>query len=359
MRNARSPARRWTPSVAELRRPRGHRTSSLAGAPARDDNDLRSSLFDPNDLDAEFALTPPSRADGHRATRSAARSDRDADSTGPRAAGSRVRAGKQLRGAGKALHLLGLPVAAGLLLCWSLTTLIGNVNWGPLSAVPVGLASVSPLVVLVALPLITVSLRRRRPLPVVPAVVAALLPWIFVLGYASPAPEPGGATLPLRAMIVTAHDGSADAQVIAQAVADQKVDLLVVTELSGPLAHDLTVAGMTNRLTARWIMLPEQGQSPAAGIGVYSRFPVDGFTPLAGTKWPAVTATVTVDKRRFTLIAGHAVQPSIGDLDAWRGDLAAFGTAAKVKGPVVVLVNLNATVWNAQFRYLVAVSYTH
>jgi hypothetical protein len=278
----------------------------------------------------------------------------DADSPGPRAAGRRVRGGEQLHGARKALHVLGLPVAALLLLCWSLTTLIGNVRWGPLDVLPVGLASISPLVALIALPLITVSLKQRRSVPVVPAAVAALLPWVFVLGYASPAPGPVGPTLPLRAMIVTAHDGSADAQGIAQAVADQKVDLLVVTELSGALAHDLTVAGVTNRLTARWVMLPEPGQSPAAGIGVYSRFPVDGFTSLEGTKWPALRATVTVEKARFTLIAGHAVQPSASDLDSWRRDLTAFGSAAKIKGPAVVLVNLNATVWHAQFRHLVA-----
>ncbi|HEX2804653.1 MAG TPA: endonuclease/exonuclease/phosphatase family protein [Kineosporiaceae bacterium] len=328
-------------------------------------------LFEPGPLTAEISASDgqaraTSGADGHRpahpGTHPGTDTDRDPDhdpdhdpgSSGPRAAGRRVKAGEQVHGARKALHLLGLPVAATLLLVWSMTTLIGNVRWGPLSVLPVGLASISPLVVLVALPLITLSLKQRRSLPVVPAVAAALLPWGFVLGYASPAPEPSGTTLPLRAMIVTAHDGSADARGIAQAVADQKVDLLVVTELSGPLAHDLTVAGVTNRLTARWVMLPEPGQSPAAGIGVYSRFPIDGFTPLNDTKWPAVRATVTVEKAHFTLIAGHAVQPSVAGLDSWRRDLAAFGSAAKIKGPVVVLVNLNATVWHAQFRHLVA-----
>ena len=53
-------------------------------------------------------------------------------------------------------------------------------------------------------------------------------------------------------------------------------------------------------------------------------------------------------------MVGHAVRPSVGDLDDWRQDLRAFGTAAKVKGPVLVLANLNATPWHPQFRRLVS-----
>lgn len=315
--------------MSELRRPRGNR---LPPPPPPD-------AFAP-------AAEPQTRRARAAQLRAAAPGE-------PAGSGRRVGPGQELRGVRRAVHLVGLPLAGLLLLGWSLTTLIGDVRWGPLSVLPVGLASISPLVTLAAVPLVTVAVRVRRWVPAVPAVVAAVLPWVFVLGYASPAPEPAGATLPLRAMIVTAKDGSADATDIADAVRDQRIDLLVVTELSAALAHDLTVAGVTNRLTARWVQVPQPGESPAAGMVVYSRFPIDGFIRLPGTHWPAVAATVTVDNARFTLVAGHAVQPSMDHLDLWRGDLAAFGAAATIKGPVVVLANLNATPWHPQFRHLV------
>jgi endonuclease/exonuclease/phosphatase (EEP) superfamily protein YafD len=337
--------------VADLRRPRGNRL------PPPPDDGPAPNLFvpvapaTPSGFAEPPGSAPPGSAPTSRRARSAQR--REQAPSGRSGAGRRVSPGAQLTGARRVVHLVGLPTAALMLLGWSMTTLIGDVRWGPLSVLPVGLASISPLVALTAVPLVTMAIRARRRLPVIPAVVAGLLPWVFVLGYASPAPEPTGATLPLRAMIVTARDGSADAADIAAAVRDQKIDLLVVTELSAALAHDLTVAGVTNRLTARWVEVPQPGDSPAAGMVVYSRFPIDGFTRLPGTHWPAVAATVTVDTTRFTLIAGHAVQPSMDHLDLWRRDLAAFGAAARVKGPVVVLANLNATPWHPQFRRLV------
>jgi endonuclease/exonuclease/phosphatase (EEP) superfamily protein YafD len=182
-----------------------------------------------------------------------------------------------------------------------------------------------------------------------------VLPWSFVVGYALPADPPAGETVPLRAMIVTAHDGTADAGDIAAAVRSQRTDVLVVTELSSALAHDLT-PGLPEGMLARYVSVPDPGASPAAGIGIYSRFPIDGkqATRLAGTHWPAVVVPVPVGRTTVTLVAGHAVQPSTGHLDRWRRDLAAFRAAERIKGPVLVLVNLNATPWNPQYRRIVS-----
>ena len=271
---------------------------------------------------------------------------------GFRGAGRRVAGPPEYTGARKVLHTYGPFVSAALLLCCSLTTLIGDVSWGPLSVLPVLLASLSPFALIAAIPLVTWSLRHRRWAAVVPALVAAGLPWTFVVGYASSAPAPAGNTVPLRAMLVTAHGGSVDADDVVTAVQSQRIDLLVVTELSGVLAHDLTRAGLTNQLTARWVDVSAAG--PTGGIGIYSRFPVDRVTRLPGTFWPAVSTRVTVGRATATLVAGRAVQPSIADLDVWRGDLAGFGAAASVKGPVIVLANLNATPWQAQFRRITA-----
>jgi len=252
------------------------------------------------------------------------------------------------------LHAIGLPLAGVVLLAWALTTLVGDVHWGPLSVLPVGLACLSPVVLLVALPLALLAIQRRRWASLVPAAVAAALPWSFVVGYALPADAPAGPAVALRAMLVTAHDGQADAQDVAAAVRSQGADLLVVTELSAALAHDLTAAGLPAGMVPRWVSVPEPGGSPTGGIGIYSRFPVDRATPLRGTRLPAVVVRVTVGRTPVTLVAGHAVQPSTDHLDRWRHDLESFRTAESVRGPVLVLANLNATPWNPQFRWVVS-----
>ena len=244
-----------------------------------------------------------------------------------------------------------------LLLTWALATLVDDVSWGPLSILPVGLASLSPLLAVPALIVITLAIRRRNWVAVIPAAVAGALPWTFMIGYLVPAPGVNGPTTPLRAMLVTAHDGAANAVDISATARAQEADLVVVTELTPTLAHDLTAAGLARTLPPRYVRVPDGGPDggPAsAGLGIFSRYPVDDVRALVGTQWPAVLARVTVGTTPITLVVGHAVRPSVGDLDDWRQDLRAFGTAAKVKGPVLVLANLNATPWHPQFRRLVS-----
>jgi endonuclease/exonuclease/phosphatase (EEP) superfamily protein YafD len=251
------------------------------------------------------------------------------------------------------VHAAALPLASALLLVWALSTLVGDVQWGPLGILPLGLASLSPLLLVPALVVITMALRRHSWTAVVPAAVAAALPWAFVVGYVVPADPADGATMPLRAMLVTAQNGAADATGIADAVRDQAADVVVVTELSPTLAHALTQTGLARRLPPRYVSVPE-GASPAAGLAIYSRFPVEDVQALPGTQWPAVRARVVIGGSSVTLVAGHAVQPSAGTVEAWRSDLRAFGTTARIKGPVLVLANLNATPWHPQFRRIVS-----
>jgi endonuclease/exonuclease/phosphatase (EEP) superfamily protein YafD len=246
-----------------------------------------------------------------------------------------------------------LPLLAALLLVWSLATLVGDVHWGQLSTLPVGLASFSPLVILPALVVIALAARRRSWVAVALSAVAAAVPWTFMIGYMLPAPAPRGPTVPLRALLVTAHDGTANAAEITAAARTQGADLVVVTEMSTGLAHDLATAGLPRWLAARYVSAPD-GAPAGAGIAIFSRYPVENVEPLTGTQWPAVRARVVVNDRSVTLVAGHTGRPSLDRLDHWRRDLQLFGEAAKVKGPVLVLANLNATPWHAQFRRLVS-----
>jgi endonuclease/exonuclease/phosphatase (EEP) superfamily protein YafD len=131
------------------------------------------------------------------------------------------------------------------------------------------------------------------------------------------------------------------------------VDLLVITELTSRLAHDLTVSGLDGPLVARWVDVPSPaatGDAAQAGIGIWSRLPMSDLTPVPGMHWPAVRAGLDTGHGRLTVVAGHVVPPSPTSAGSWSTDLAALHTAGQVSGPVTVLGGLNGTPWNAQFR---------
>ncbi len=240
-----------------------------------------------------------------------------------------------------------LPVAL-LLAAWSATCLFDEVGQARVDVLLVLLAATSPYLALAAVPVVTLALRGRRWTSAAAGLVGGLLPWVFVLGYAAPAPqeEPRGPAV--RTMIVNGHVGEADPAAVVQAVRDHAVDLLVVTELSGLLAHELTAQGLDAQLRPRWVQVPDQAQ---AGIGLWSRYDVGAVEEVAGTAWPALRTRVETGRGAVTLVAGHAVPP-LPDVARWRADLRALGDAARVQGPVVLLGNLNATPWHPEFRRL-------
>jgi endonuclease/exonuclease/phosphatase (EEP) superfamily protein YafD len=252
----------------------------------------------------------------------------------------------------------GLPALAVALLLWALTSLVEVASsrlGDPLATVVAALASAAPTVTLLAVGVITLAARRRSWAAIVIAALAGLLPWGFVGPYASSddPPHAAGDTL-LRVMLVNAHDGQASAPDIVAATVGNDVDLLVVTELSGRLAHDLTVAGLDSAVGARWVRLPGQGgvaEDPEAGMGVWGRVALDQARDLPGTQWPALTARVTAGATRFTLVAGHVATPLPGGGHRWAEDLSTLRRAAgQIDGPKVLLANLNATPWHADFR---------
>jgi endonuclease/exonuclease/phosphatase (EEP) superfamily protein YafD len=249
------------------------------------------------------------------------------------------------------------PLLAVVLMLWTLTCLVGVASSGLsgfLASAVATLASAAPLVTLLAVAVITLSARRRAWEAVAIAAVAALLPWIFVAPYGSgDQPEAAGGST-LRVMLINAHQGGASAHDIVAATTGNRVDLLVVTELSGQLAHDLTTAGLDRTVTARWVRLPGQDgvtDDPEAGMGVWGRVALAEPADVPGTRWPAMQATLTAGATSFTLLAGHVAAPFPSDGRQWAQELSSLRTvAAEVDGPKLLLANLNATPWHADFR---------
>jgi endonuclease/exonuclease/phosphatase (EEP) superfamily protein YafD len=242
------------------------------------------------------------------------------------------------------------PLLLPILVGWLATALIPIEHPSVVASVGALLAMAMPLVTVLAVLVLGLVLIRRRWVWAVVATLVALTPWIIVLDHISASGNDSGPGDTVRILVVNAREGQAEATRIVDQVRSLNTDILIVTELSGTLAHDLTVHGIDASLTAASVVTTTEARS---GIGVYSRFTVTDVQRVEGTHWPAVRATVQLEEATFTVIAAHAVVPTPSGVGTWSRDLEAIRVASQQEGPVVVAGTLNATAWNPQFRDLV------
>jgi endonuclease/exonuclease/phosphatase (EEP) superfamily protein YafD len=239
-------------------------------------------------------------------------------------------------------------MCALLLAAWAATCLVDVAN-----PALVGLATLCPAVGVLAVPVIAVAVHRRRLITAAIAAAAAVLPWAAVAGYGAggPGAAPARDDLGVRVLTVSAREGHADAAQIVDAVRSRQADVVVITELTGTLAHDLTVNGIGGTLNPSWVNV----DGPVAGgIGVWSRFDTQSVTPLAGTRWPAAQIVLDTSAGSIMLLAVHVSPPSPRDARRWRADLRVIGAAGSGSQPRLVVGDLNATAWHAAFRGLSA-----
>jgi endonuclease/exonuclease/phosphatase (EEP) superfamily protein YafD len=242
-----------------------------------------------------------------------------------------------------------VPLAALLLLAWAGTVFV---DLGGLpGVVPVVLATLVPLVSVVAVPVATLAVRRRRWESAAAAVVAGLLPWVFVAGYATNAPAPPKQGDPVTVLVVNAHGGRADAEDIVAAVRTQTVDVLVVTELSRTLSNELSDAGLGTFLLPQWFRVED---APDAGLGVWANSELAAPEVVSGTRWPAVSFRVPTRSGELRLVAGHVVPPVPARVDRWRSDLGRLGAAAAGTDHTMLVGTFNASPWNARYRSMLA-----
>ncbi|MFN8076614.1 MAG: hypothetical protein U0Q15_14510 [Kineosporiaceae bacterium] len=127
-------------------------------------------------------------------------------------------------------------------------------------------AGLAPLLLVPGLVVVAWAVHTRRHVSCVLACVAALLPWLLVGGYVTAAPPPPTGAPGLRVMLVNGAGGEADAADIVAQAQGQGASLLVVTELTDLLAHDLTTAGIGRTMTPRGVGDAASGRGgPACG----------------------------------------------------------------------------------------------
>jgi endonuclease/exonuclease/phosphatase (EEP) superfamily protein YafD len=73
--------------------------------------------------------------------------------------------------------------------------------------------------------------------------------------------------------------------------------------------------------------------------------------PVGGMQWPAASCRVRAGTSTFTVITGHVAPPWPADGRRWAEELAVLRQATEhTSGSRVVVANLNAKPWHADFR---------
>jgi endonuclease/exonuclease/phosphatase (EEP) superfamily protein YafD len=231
------------------------------------------------------------------------------------------------------------------LLLWSATCFVDSGN--DLIAGPAALA---PLVTVVALPVLAVAIGSKHPVPIAISVVAVLIPWALVVGYAASGPGSTsvGSDNTVRVVEVDGAGGRASARDIVQLSRSYDADVVVVTGLTSQLAHELTVQGLGTVLASRWVSIPA---GTGAGTGLWSRLNVSNLKPLSGLSAPSVQGTISFGSASVQItVAALAGRPLLPGAD-WRSDLGDLAALPK-SGPQFIVGGLDATPWQPAFRKL-------
>lgn len=239
-----------------------------------------------------------------------------------------------------------LTLAALVPAAWSATSFIDSDN-----IAIAGLAAIAPLVSLLALPIIAVGVASKHLVPTAIAVVAALMPWTLVTGYAAAGPgqHEVGSNRTLRVMSVDGAKGRASAQDIVQVTRLYAVDVIVVTDLTSEQAHDLTVAGLGALAPARWVDVTSGG---GQGTGLWARPEIAAPTPITGLGRAGVDGVITAGTRKIGITVVHLAGDPLRPGKGWRSDLAALGTRTPPAKDSFIVGDLNASPWQPAFRRL-------
>lgn len=157
----------------------------------------------------------------------------------------------------------------------------------------------------------------------------------------------------VRILTVNLRMGAVDAEALV-ATARDRADLLVVQELTPEIAERL--AGVEAALPHRAV----DARPSAAGVGIWSRFPVQRYSRLPGYELGMLASSLRVPEvsAEVTVVSAHVVGPWPQPIDGWRREMAALPkTLAALsksagEGAVIVAGDFNATHDMLPFRRL-------
>ncbi|TXI38403.1 MAG: endonuclease/exonuclease/phosphatase family protein [Mycobacterium sp.] len=189
--------------------------------------------------------------------------------------------------------------------------------------------------------------------------VAALLPAVVAIAIQTPLFISSGAPPPdsvaIRVVSVNVREGLAEPKPLA-ALARDRADVFVLQELSPELASKLT------SLESDFPYRAVDAQPYAAGIGIWSRYPIERSSRDPGYQLGVVTAALRVPgvSVPVSVLVAHLAGPFPQSIDNWKQDIAAFPdtlsdlAAGAGRGSAIVAGDLNATNDMQPFRKLLS-----
>jgi len=206
----------------------------------------------------------------------------------------------------------------------------------PFALVPYGLAGVV---------LVVLALRHRSALAAGLAVCAVVgvgvHGWWFAPMLTGEEPAAPAVAETLTVMTANMFFGGADGAALVRAAAAERVDVLVVQEVTGPLLAELEEAGVDEVFAHRAGM---PGAS-AQGTMIFADVPLGEPTPV-DTSW----GSWLVDVDGLSLLAVHPFAPV--DVDLWREDHRLLLQTAVAEQPDLLVGDFNATLDHAPMRAL-------
>ncbi len=170
-------------------------------------------------------------------------------------------------------------------------------------------------------------------------------------GYRQPVPRRGQNHF--RTLHLNVLAGNPQVQSILDLVRHENPDLAVFQEVDQSWVDRLRTLGYGYAL--------ENPGPSQTGIAVYSRFPLSNtaIRVFASPQTPALIMDVCLPGGIVHLIATHPLAPQWG-IQARQGEFAALGDyVATVTGPLVLIGDLNSTVWSPYFKDLLQRSKLH
>ena len=188
---------------------------------------------------------------------------------------------------------------------------------------------------------------RERLVAAASAVLVVVSVGVWVPAYVG-SREAGDGAVTLRVLTVNALQGQADAAHVVGLVRDEKVDALVVVELTDALVQGLRAEGLDDVLPHSFLEPREDGPG---GSGLWTRASQTGGGAVGGTTFAMPYATVDVAGCDVRLTAVHPYPPI--DVPVWSRELALVATHLRSgTTPQVAAGDFNASWEHARFRSL-------
>lgn len=197
--------------------------------------------------------------------------------------------------------------------------------------------------------LLVSSSPRIAAAALLPALVAVAVQLPLFVGSGRPGPD----TVAVRVLTANLKEGSAEPQPLVELARD-RADVVMLQELTYELADKLST------LKSEFPFQAVDAHPQAAGVGIWSRYPIEQFSRNTEYQLGMVTASLRVPgaASAVTVLAAHVAGPWPQPIDDWRREMTMLPKTLETladttgRGAAIVAGDLNATSDMQTFRRL-------